>query len=168
MSETNTFSHKLRSQVFTYKIPIVGISGLCFFNVPKNESHNFHCVHSFSILLCFLFVQACEFAGYLQVFVNAVDQIVNDCTQCKDSNGPKSSFSVLEAKLSALLQDGVGGTPSVSLTPSSDEFRSSLEVDVTLSWTFTEASQLKIDLAAILEGLDLDEDIKLFAKVRPL
>jgi hypothetical protein len=110
-------------------------------------------------------VSACEFAGYLQVLVNAIDQIVNDCSECEDSTGPKSSFNVLETKLSALLKDGIGGSPSVSFTPSSDEYRSSLEMDLTLSWTFLQASQLKIDLAAILEGLDLDSDIKLFAKV---
>ena len=109
-------------------------------------------------------------------------------------DGPKSTFNVLETKLEALLQAGVGGSPNVDLTPLNDEIRSSLEVEITLSWSFVEASQLNIDLAAILDGLDLgmlnpwrfifffvtlsnnqsafysildsDEDMKMFAKVR--
>lgn len=103
---------------------------------------------------------ACEFAGFLQIVVDAIDQIVNDCSECDDPDGPKSTFTVLETKLTSLLQDAVGGTPSVDFTPSSDDIRSSLDVDLTLSWSFLEATQLKLDLEAILEGLDLDEDIK--------
>jgi len=96
--------------------------------------------------------------------------------------------------LEALLQAGVGGSPDVKLTPLNDNIRSSLEVELTLSWSFVEASQLKVNLAAILDGLDLgklnprgftfffitlsnnksvfypildsDKDIKTFAKVR--
>jgi hypothetical protein len=97
--------------------------------------------------------------------------------------------------LEALLQAGVGGSPDVKLTPLNDNIRSSLEVELTLSWSFVEASQLKVNLAAILDGLDLgklnprglllslplpnsqsvfmfypilalDEDMKMFAKVK--
>jgi hypothetical protein len=119
--------------VFTYKIPILGVS-------------------------------ACDFAGYLQIVVYTIDQLVNDCSECNDPNSPKSTFSALETKLNALLQDSVGGTPTVVFSPASDDIRSSLHVDITLQWSFLEASQLNIDLASILEGLDLPEDIKNFAK----
>ena len=123
----------LGKEIFTYKIPVLGIS-------------------------------ACEFAGFLQIVVDAINTIVNDCTECEDSNTPKTSFGILEAKLSALLQDAVGGTPSIKFTPLSDEIRSSLDVDLVLQWSFQEASQLNIDLAAILDGLDLEDDLKNFAK----
>jgi hypothetical protein len=109
-------------------------------------------------------VSACEFAGFLQIVVDAIDQLVNDCTECDDPDAPKSTFSVLGTKLSALLQDSVGGTPTVDLTPSSDDTRSSLDVDLTLQWSFLEARQLNIDLAAILEGMELDENLQNFAK----
>ena len=109
-------------------------------------------------------ISACEFAGFLQIVVDAVDQIVNDCTECEDSDAPQSSFTVLETKLSALLQDAVGGTPIVDFTPSSDDIRSSLDIDLVLSWPFLEARQLNIDLASIFEGMDLDEDLANFAK----
>lgn len=81
-------------------------------------------------------------------------------------DAPESSFSTLETKLTELLSQSVGGSPTVAFIPSSDDIRSSLELDITLSWSFVEASQLKIDLGAIFDGLDLDEDIKMFAKVR--
>jgi hypothetical protein len=106
----------------------------------------------------------CEFAGFLQIVVYTIDQLVNDCTECSDPESPKSTFNALETKLKSLLQDAVGGTPIVKFTPTSDAIRSSLDLDITLQWTFLEARQLNIDLASILEGLDLDEDIKNFAK----
>ena len=109
-------------------------------------------------------LSACEFTGYLQILVNAVDQLVNDCTDCNSPDAPKSTFNVLEKKLSTLLQDTVGGSPSVVLTPASNGDYSSLDVDITLQWSFVEVRQLSIDLAAILEGMDLDENLKNFAK----
>ena len=119
--------------VFTYKIPILGVS-------------------------------ACEFASFLQIVVDVIDQIVNDCTECEDPDAPSSSFNVLETKLNTLLENSIGGTPRVDFTPSSDDIRSSLDVDLTLEWSFLEAHQLNIDLAALLDGLELDENIKNFAK----
>ena len=119
--------------IFTYKIPVLGIS-------------------------------ACDFAGFLQIVVDAIDQMVNSCTECDDPDAPKSSFNVLGTKLSALLQDAVGGTPSVVFSPTSDTIRSSLDVDLILQWSFMEAIQLNVDLASILDGLDIDEDFKKFAK----
>ena len=101
----------------------------------------------------------CDFAGFLQIVVDAIDQLVNDCSECEDPDAPKSTFTLLETKLRTLLQDTVGGTPSVDFVPSSDEIRSSLELDLTMQWTFQEATQLNIDLASILEGMDLDEDL---------
>lgn len=79
-------------------------------------------------------LSACDFASFLQVIVSAVDSIVNDCLECNDSTAPKSPFSVIETKLSTLLQDGVGGTPSVGIATASNHARSSLEIDVTLAW----------------------------------
>ena len=107
---------------------------------------------------------ACDFAGFLQVVVDAINQMVNDCSECDDPDAPKSSFNVLGTKLSALLQDAVGGTPSVVFTPTSDSIRSSLDVDLILQWSFMEAIQLNVDLAGLLDGLDIDEDFKKFAK----
>eukprot|EP00956_Cyclotella_meneghiniana_P043896 scaffold293011_cov142-Cyclotella_meneghiniana.AAC.1 len=78
-------------------------------------------------------ISACEFSGFLQIVVDAIDQIVNDCSECNDPDAPKSTFTVLETKLTSLLQDAVGGDPSVDFTPSSDDIRSSLDVDLTLS-----------------------------------
>ena len=109
-------------------------------------------------------VSACEFASFLQIVVDAIDQLVNDCTECNDPDAPKSSFKVLATKLSSILQEAVGGSPSVDFLPTSDDIRSSLEIDLKLEWSFMEAIELNIDLEAILEGLDLDENIKKFAK----
>ena len=106
----------------------------------------------------------CEFIGDLKIVVDAVDQLVNDCNECEDPDATKSTFNMLETKLKALLQDTVGGTPNVTFTPSSDDIRSSLDLDIELTWSFLEARQLNIDLAGIFEGMDLDEDFQNFAK----
>lgn len=116
----------------------------------------------FAYQIPILGVSGCEFVGFLQIVVDAIDQLVNDCTECEDPDAPKSTFNKLETKLGTLLQDAVGGTPKVDFTPSSDYIRSSLDMDITLHWSFLEARQLNIDLAAILEGMVLDEDIKSF------
>jgi hypothetical protein len=108
-------------------------------------------------------VSACDFASFLQVIVNAVDELVNGCEGC-ENDPSKSTFSALEVKLLTLLKDGVGGSPSVVFSPQSDDMRSSLDVDVTLHWSFQEAYQLNMDIAAILDGLDIDSAIKNFAK----
>ena len=123
---------------------------------------NQHCYGSIQIFtykLPILGLSVCDFAGFLQIVVDAIDQLVNDCSECEDPDAPKSTFTLLETKLRTLLQDTVGGTPSVDFIPSSDEIRSSLELDLTMQWTFQEATQLNIDLASILEGMDLDEDL---------
>ena len=123
---------------------------------------NQHCYGSIQIFtykIPILGFSVCDFAGFLQIVVDAIDQLVNDCSECEDPDAPKSTFTLLETKLRTLLQDTVGGTPSVDFIPSSDEIRSSLELDLTMQWTFEEATQLNIDLASILEGMDLDEDL---------
>ena len=61
-------------------------------------------------------------------------------------------------------QDGLGGTPGVSISTSSDTMRSNLELDITLSWTIHEALSLGIDLEEILAGVDSSGDIGTFLK----
>lgn len=61
-------------------------------------------------------------------------------------------------------KDGVGGTPDVQLVTKSDNIRSELEFEITLAWSFQDARDLQIDLDAIFDGLDLDEDIATFVK----
>lgn len=39
-----------------------------------------------------------------------------------------------------------------------------LELEITLQWTYQQINDLKIDLEAIFEGLELDESIATFAK----
>lgn len=67
----------LGKDIFTTKIPVVGVS-------------------------------ACDFAGVLQIVVDAVDKLVNECSGCNDSSGTSSSgdptFQALEVKLTNLLQ----------------------------------------------------------------
>ena len=63
-----------------------------------------------------------------------------------------------------LKKDGVGGQPDVAITTTSDSIRSVLELDITLLWSFEEVKQLQIDLASILEEVDLPEDVATFAK----
>ena len=60
--------------------------------------------------------------------------------------------------------DGVGGTPNVQIEHISHEFRSALELEVTLQWSFQQINDLKIDLGVIFAGLDLDENVAMFAK----
>ena len=90
----------------------------------------------------------CDTAGFLQVVVDAVNTLVNDCPECSDDDSDENSstFQALEVKLASLLQDGVGGTPSVSIDTTSDDVRSNLELDITLEWSFSEAYSLQIDL----------------------
>lgn len=111
-------------------------------------------------------VSACDTASFLQVIVDAVDTLVNECA-C-DNEGQDGTttvtFSSLEVKLEALLQDGVGGIPKVGIISSNSAERSVLDIDIELSWSFQEVSQLEIDLAQILDGLDLSGDIETFAK----
>ena len=106
----------------------------------------------------------CDFMSELRIVVDAIDQLVNDCTECEDPDSPKSTFTLLETKLTSKLQDAVGGTPSVIFTPTSEDTRSSLELDVTLEWSLPEALELNIDLASIFENMDLDDDVKNFIK----
>lgn len=52
-------------------------------------------------------ISACDSAGFLNVVVDAVDKLVNDCPECEDeSQGTSSggSFQALEVKLESLLQ----------------------------------------------------------------
>ena len=66
--------------------------------------------------------------------------------------------------LNVSISDGVGGTPSVRIDTTSDSIRSVLELEITLQWTYQQINDLKIDLEAIFEGLELDESIATFAK----
>lgn len=146
--------------IFTYKIPVVEIS-------------------------------ACDSAGFLKVVVDAVDKLGSDSEDAAESSG---SFQALEKKLESLLQgtcsflifdqslffgqikkshsffmpdittDGVGGQPNVELVTKSDDIRSELEFEITLFWSFEDARNLQIDLGAIFDGLELDEDIQKFVK----
>ena len=106
----------------------------------------------------------CSFVSEFQIVVDAIDQLVNECTDCTDSDSPKSTFTLLETKLMVLLQNTVGGTPSVVFTPASEDTRSSLELDISLEWSLPDALELNIDLAGILESMDLDDDVKNFIK----
>ena len=63
-----------------------------------------------------------------------------------------------------LHTDGVGGQPNVDLVTRSDDIRSELEFEITLFWSFADARDLLIDLEAIFDGLELDEDIQKFVK----
>lgn len=49
-------------------------------------------------------ISACDFASFLKVLVDAVDKLVNECTECQDDSAVKSPFSALEMKLQNLLQ----------------------------------------------------------------
>lgn len=66
----------LGNEVFTMRIPVVGVS-------------------------------ACDFAGVLQILVDTVDKLSNECSSCTnntDSSGTDPTFQALEVKLQNLLQ----------------------------------------------------------------
>ena len=52
----------------------------------------------------------------------------------------------------------------MKINTESDNIRSVLDLEISLNWSFQEVNDLKIDLEAIFEGLDLDENIATFAK----
>ena len=96
-------------------------------------------------------VSACDTAGFLQVIVDTVDTLVNDCPIEEDDSEENQSkcdgtFKALEEKLETLLQDGVGGTPDVVINTTSNDIRSNLELQITLQWTLEQANQFEIDL----------------------
>ena len=100
-------------------------------------------------------VSACDTAGFLQVIVDTVDTLVNDCPDSvneSDSDAEESqskcdgTFKALEIKLETLLQDGVGGTPDVVISTNSNDIRSNLELQITLEWTLEQVNQFEIDL----------------------
>jgi len=64
----------------------------------------------------------------------------------------------------SFAQDGLGGTPAVNISTSSDSTRSNLELDITLRWPIHEALSLGIDLEKILAGVDSSGEIKTFLK----
>ena len=99
-------------------------------------------------------ILACDFAANLQILVDATEEVAVD----KTPNG--SNLNLLNTKLTSILQSLVGGSSSVAFTTFSDDVRSSLELDITLSWALPDKEQLKIDLAAILDGYNLSDDIK--------
>ena len=64
----------------------------------------------------------------------------------------------------SVFQDGVGGSPNVTMTTSSDDVKSVLELDVNLNWSFEEVLQLMIDIGSMFDtGQPLDDDIAMFA-----
>ena len=108
-------------------------------------------------------VSACQTAGFLQVVVDAVDSLVNECNCDGEGEDGESSttFSALATKLESLLEDDLSSESTVSLVNLDSGI---LELDIGLSWPFQEAQSLQIDFGDILDGLDLDEDMKKFAK----
>jgi hypothetical protein len=153
--------------IFTYKIPVVEISAC--------DSAGFLKV----------------VVDAVDKLVNDCPECNDDSEDSAESSG---SFQALEKKLESLLQgtcsflifdrslffgqikkshsffvpdittDGVGGQPNVELVTKSDDIRSELEFEITLFWSFEDARDLQIDLDAIFDGLELDEDIQKFVK----
>lgn len=83
--------------------------------------------------------------------VDAVDTLLDETTTDK-SGTTTTTFSTLETKLGTLLQDGVGGTPSVDITTISNANFSDMTIELVLAWEFTKSFDLLLDLAMILAG----------------
>jgi hypothetical protein len=96
-------------------------------------------------------LSACSSARFLQVFVDAVDDL---------TKGGNATFNSLEVKLEALLQDGVGGTPSVNLLTKYDNETGIAELllDITLAWSTTESTTLNADLSNLLDTSDEEDE----------
>ena len=100
-------------------------------------------------------LSACSSARFLQVFVDAVDDLVN--------NGGDATFNALEVKLEALLQDGVGGTPDVEINTTSVNGTSELLLTITLAWNTMESTTLNADLSGLVDPVE-DKDLQRFIK----
>lgn len=102
-------------------------------------------------------LSACSSARFLQVFVDAVDDL---------SNGGNATFNSLEGKLEALLQDGVGGMPDVEMLTTYDNVTGIAELllNITLAWNTTESTALNIDLTDLLDTSNETANIQRFIK----
>lgn len=80
-----------------------------------------------------------------KVLVEAVEVMVDEETTTVDGE-TVTTFNSLETKITALLQDAIGGTPSVDMTATSNDVRSELTVELELAWGFEEFAQMYIDL----------------------
>lgn len=132
----------LKDDIFNFRIPVLGFS-------------------------------ACQKAIFLKTLVDAVDQLVEEC-DCDDKNedGDVNStsttstgtFTVLEEKLEQYLNAGGIGTSDVAIVNRNNDDRSQLDLDIAMAFTFAEAQELGLDLAAVFEGQDLDEQADKFRK----
>ncbi|GAX18396.1 hypothetical protein FisN_2Lh003 [Fistulifera solaris] len=111
---------------------------------------------AFTYQLPVIGISVCSTASFLQVLVNAVEELLDETT----TSGSKTTttFSSLEVKLETLLQDGVGGTPSVNITTTSDSIRSELSVELTLAWTFTLTETFVLDMSNYFSEEDLENN----------
>ena len=106
-------------------------------------------------------LSACRSARFLQVFVDAVADL---------TKGGDATFNSLEAKLEALLQDGVGGTPEVEILTTYDSVTGIAELllSITLAWNTNETTTLNVDLSDLLdtssEAEENKENIQRFIK----
>ena len=72
--------------------------------------------------------------------------------EAKDGKG--ASFSALENKLTGLLTDTTGGTPTVEITPSDTNQTSSLDIEVVLEYDYLRSDDMLIDLEEILGSIN--------------
>ena len=86
----------------------------------------------------------CESAHFLKVFEDAVEEL----KKAKDA-----TLSALQSNLESLLEDGLGGEPSVTIKTSDDGLYADLIVDLVLKWNFAEAKTLGLDLAVLLSDV---------------
>lgn len=98
----------------------------------------------------------CSTAAFLQVVVSAVQELVDETSTSGDKS--TTTFSSLEVKLETLLQDGVGGTPNISITTTSDSIRSELIVELTLAWTFTRTETFVLDMSEYFSEEDIADN----------
>lgn len=79
-----------------------------------------------------------------------------------DSEDSGSTFSALETKLEALLQDGIGGAPMVNIASSEDGDYSDLTIELELRWSLMESKEIGIDLGELLAEADAVEGLDNF------
>ncbi len=88
--------------------------------------------------------------------VDAVQELIDETST--SGNKTTTTFSSLEVKLETLLQDGVGGTPSVNITTTSDSIRSELTVELTLEWAFTQTETFVLDMSEYFSEEDIADN----------
>jgi len=105
-------------------------------------------------------------AQNLQIIVEAVDTLLDESETETVDGTTMTTFSTLETKLETLLQDGVGGTPAVSMNTTYNSVRSELILEIELKWTYSEFIEMTVNMDKVLNdsGLDLTGDIGIFAK----